>query len=135
MGFCYRYMTVEGKGARAESYALLDFSSPLSALSDDFARRLKAPWLAGTKAQVGGTQAVGWTTKCPVVFNRTDVRITEVEFVVLPKRVVGEDVILGRQVAETVGEAKLLAIRYKCDQCRESLFTCEHGKRKVETLR
>ncbi len=134
MGYCYRYVTVETKGGRAESYALLDNASPLNAMSDEFARQVKAQHEGSLKVRGPNGEALGWRTRAPVAFNRTDVKLAELEFVVVSKRVLEDDVILGNVVVATVGREKLLSIRYKCDRCREPLDGCEHSRRKVESL-
>jgi hypothetical protein len=134
MGYCYRYVTIEGKGVKPESYALIDPSSPLNALSDEFAKSAKLSYLGGAKARAPLGEAMGWRTKAPVAFNRTDVKIAEVEFVVLAKRLLEDDVLLGEAVVDAVGAEKLLSIRYKCDKCREGLTACDHRKRRVEPI-
>lgn len=134
MGYCYRYVTIEGKGVKPESYALFDPSSPLNALSEEFAKAAKLSYLGSAKAKTPLGNGIGWRTKAPVAFNRTDVKLAEVEFVVLPKRLLEDDVIFGKSVIDAVGEEKLLAIRYKCDMCREALTGCDHGKRKVDPI-
>ena len=134
MGYCYRYVTVETKGGRAESYAILDNGSPLSAMSDEFARQVKAQHEGSLKVHGPNGEALGWRTRAPVSFNRTDVKLPEAEFVVVSKRVIEDDLILGRAVVEAVGREKLLSIRYKCDRCRDPLDGCEHSRRKVEAL-
>ena len=134
MGYCYRYVTVEGKGARMESYGLLDPASPLNALSDEFAKSAKLPYLASAKARTPLGEGLGWKTTASISFNRTDVKVAGVEFVVLPKRMLEDDVTLGKNVVEAVGAERLLAIRYKCDKCREALAGCEHSRRAVTSI-
>ena len=134
MGYCYRYVTVETKGGRAETYALLDNSSPLNAMSDEFARQVKAQHEGSLKVRGPNGEAIGWRARTPVSFNRTDVKLPEIEFVVVSKRVIEDDIILGHAAVEAVGREKLLSIRYKCDRCREPLDSCEHSRRKVDPI-
>jgi hypothetical protein len=134
MGFCYRYVNIERNGEQVSHYALLDMGSELSAVSEDVASKVNLQMKENINVRGSNGGARGWVAADTVIsFVGGDTKLNA-SIVVVPKRITGEDVIIGRDVLQHIPNETLISLRYICDSCRRTISLCRCSKKRVQKL-
>lgn len=134
MGFCYRYVDIERNGAKTSHYALIDMGSDLSAVSEEVASKVNLQPTDNINVRSSNGGARGWVSSEAVIsFVGWESKINA-GLVVVPRRIIGEDVIIGRDILQGMTAETLASLRYICDSCRRTISLCRCTKKRVQKL-
>ena len=134
MGFCYRYVDIERNGEKTSHYALIDMGSELSAVSEEVASKVNLQPKENINVRSSNGGARGWVaTEAVISFIGGDSKVNA-SMVVVPRRIIGEDVIIGRDILQGMTSEALTSLRYICDSCRRTISLCRCTKKRVQKL-
>ena len=134
MGYCYRYVNIGRNGNEVSHYALIDMGSELSAVSEEVASKLNLQMKESINVRSSNGGARGWVASdAKVSFVGSEAKVSA-GIVVVPKRVIGEDIIIGRDILLGMSTETLGSMRYICDSCRRTINLCRCSKRWVQKL-
>lgn len=134
MGFCRRYVEIERNGVKASAYALIDTGSDLSAVSEEVASRarLQMDGQINIRSKNGGARA--WVSEEARMTFAGRGEALPSKVVVVPKRITGEDMIIGRDILDMLAPEDIAGLRYTCDSCRGDIMRCRCSRTAVQRL-